>query len=87
LITGTKREGIPDSNLGGIISDEMGMGKSLTMLSVIVGSLSGAESFAQSVGRHGTSQSYQKLTAKATLILVPSSCKLLLVARGGFQEM
>ncbi|EPE30717.1 P-loop containing nucleoside triphosphate hydrolase [Glarea lozoyensis ATCC 20868] len=76
LITGSKREVVPDSNLGGIISDEMGMGKSLTMLSAIVGSLATAHSFAQSGGRNLTSKSNQKLASKATLILVPSALVL-----------
>jgi SNF2 family DNA or RNA helicase len=75
LITGSKRQVIPDNNLGGIISDEMGMGKSLTMLSVIVGSLTAAEYFAQTVRRDLASKSVRKPASKATLVVVPSSCK------------
>jgi hypothetical protein len=79
LITGSKRQFIPNSTLGGIISDEMGMGKSLTILSAIVGSLAAAELFARSGVRETVSQGVQKFTSKATLILVPSVCEWLLV--------
>jgi SWI/SNF-related matrix-associated actin-dependent regulator of chromatin subfamily A3 len=80
LITGSKRQVIPDNNLGGIISDEMGMGKSLTMLSAIVGSLATAEYFAQSGRRDLASKGVRKPAAKATLVVVPSACKWLLIA-------
>jgi len=75
LITGSKRQVIPDNNLGGIISDEMGMGKSLTMLSAIVGSHAAAESFAQSGRRDLVSKGVRKPASKATLVVVPSTCK------------
>jgi SNF2 family DNA or RNA helicase len=75
LITGSKRQVIPNNNLGGIIFDEMGMGKSLTMLSAIVDSLTAAESFAQSGRRDLASKGFRKPASKATLVVVPSSCK------------
>jgi hypothetical protein len=80
LITGSKRQVVPENNLGGIISDEMGMGKSLTMLSAIVGSRADAESFARSKGRDLVPKGVQKPASKATLIVVPSVCKWLLIA-------
>ena len=75
LITGSKRQVIPDNNLGGIISDEMGMGKSLTMLSAIVGSHAAAESFAQLGRRNLVSKGVRKPASKATLVVVSSTCK------------
>jgi SNF2 family DNA or RNA helicase len=80
LITGSKRQVIPDNNLGGIISDEMGMGKSLTMLSAIVGSLAAAEFFAQSGRRDMAPKGARKPGSKATLVVVPSTCKWLHIA-------
>ena len=79
LITGSKRQVIPENNLGGIISDDMGMGKSLTMLSAIVASLAAAESFAQSERRNLASSGVRKPASKATLLVVPSACKWLLI--------
>lgn len=76
LITGSKRQVIPDNNLGGIISDEMGMGKSLTMLSAIVDSLAAAEYFAQSGRRDLASKGIRKPASKATLVVVPSTLVL-----------
>jgi hypothetical protein len=58
------------------------MGKSLTMLSAIVGSLAAAESFAQSGSREAASRAVQKPISKATVIIVPSACKWLLFAIG-----
>ncbi|KAH8687414.1 SNF2 family N-terminal domain-containing protein [Tricladium varicosporioides] len=76
LITGSKRQIIPDNNLGGIVSDEMGMGKSLTMLSAIVASLATAESFAQSEGRDLVFNGVRKPASKATLVVIPSALLL-----------
>lgn len=77
VITGTRRPKPPESPLGGILADEMGIGKSLTILSAIMGSLSKAELFPQS-GSQG-----HKRAVKATLIIIPS----VLLMDGWIQEV
>jgi hypothetical protein len=53
------------------VADEMGLGKSLVILSVIAGSLDEARRF----GAQKTPQQ-TRTPSKATLIIVPSTCKL-----------
>jgi SNF2 family DNA or RNA helicase len=70
IITGSKSP-TPDDFLGGILADDMGLGKSLTMLCAILGSLARASLYGAqmpSVGHHSLR------TAKSTLIVVPSAC-------------
>ncbi|RYN54412.1 hypothetical protein AA0118_g8668 [Alternaria tenuissima] len=56
---------------GGILADDMGLGKSLTMLSAIASSLQDAETFAK--------QSSNVLTpSRATLIIIPSTSNWIL---------
>lgn len=75
IITGAKSPN-PDDFLGGILADDMGLGKSLTMLCAIVGSLVRANEYmrensmmsglVEQLGEHPRA-------AKSTLIIVPSA--------------
>jgi SWI/SNF-related matrix-associated actin-dependent regulator of chromatin subfamily A3 len=62
---------------GGILADEMGMGKSLSVLALITKTLEGAYNWvnSQSVDTPDDSQSRQKLS-RATLVIVPSASML-----------
>jgi SWI/SNF-related matrix-associated actin-dependent regulator of chromatin subfamily A3 len=61
--------------LGGIFADEMGLGKTLTMLAVIAGSLDQALKHVVGLTRGPTNSWKEIVPCKATLIIVPSSCK------------
>lgn len=65
-ITGAKSPTNPDT-LGGILADEMGMGKTLSVLSAIIDSLDDAQVFSKSGGQNNI---------MSTLIIVPSECML-----------
>ena len=80
IITGSKRTRPLDDSGGGILADDMGLGKSLTTLSIVVGSLDIAKAYAESnivQAPMSDSQVRPKMVAKSTLISVPSACKLL----------
>ena len=62
-----------DEAKGGIIADDMGLGKSLVMLSTIAGSLDRAEQFVSAENQTLPSQPQPKVASRATLILAPSS--------------
>lgn len=64
-----KKEHPPKENFGGIIADEMGMGKTLSMLAAITVTSEEANSFASSFIGSAT-----QLRSKATLVIVPSAC-------------
>ena len=66
-----------DDAAGGILADDMGLGKSLTMLSAIVGTLETANSYARSEICGSQASSQRRLTSTATLIIVPFACELL----------
>ena len=61
---------------GGILADEMGMGKSLSILSLIVRTLEDAHNWAcdWSTPSLDTTTS-EKCFSRATLVIVPSACK------------
>lgn len=72
----------PDENGGGILADDMGLGKSLTTLSNIIGSLDHARDYSKSMVASPSTVSNtispSRMTAKSTLVIVPSACKYLL---------
>ena len=72
-ITGAKSRTADDSP-GGILADDMGLGKTLTMLSAIMGSLTKAEEFANtiSVTEGSDMRKEPPRYMKATLVVVPS---------------
>jgi SWI/SNF-related matrix-associated actin-dependent regulator of chromatin subfamily A3 len=55
---------------GGIIADDMGLGKSLTILSAIASSLNSAAEFASN---WKSGESNAQVPSRATLIMVPST--------------
>jgi SNF2 family DNA or RNA helicase len=82
-ITGDTSLSPPHEATGGIIADAMGLGKSLTVLAAIVGSLERAASFAREAlhmarpGFDGASGApvNGRIVVKTTLIVVPSICE------------
>lgn len=74
-ITGFNND-TPQDALGGILADEMGLGKSLTMLARIVGSLPHANEFAGPRGITLPPDGEGIVSAKSTLIVVPSALLL-----------
>ena len=75
-ITGFKSPCANDM-LGGILADDMGLGKSLTMIVTIVMTMANAENFVQGrLGAHYTAKN-SKIPIKSTLIIVPSACMFL----------
>jgi hypothetical protein len=73
IITGAKSP-IPTDFLGGILADDMGLGKSLAMLCAIMGSLGRASEYAGKIfGSEPLREG--RMAAKSTLIIVPSACE------------
>ncbi|KAF8247265.1 hypothetical protein K440DRAFT_308066 [Wilcoxina mikolae CBS 423.85] len=77
-ITGCKTELLPEPTYGGILADTMGLGKSLTTLATILGSLDTARSNVPPGDGSWSSIPHlngmdRKHTAKTTLIVVPLS--------------
>ena len=61
---------------GGIIADDMGLGKSLTVLSAIMSTLDFARSFGEANGSsYSRDHNSQGFRSKSTLIVVPSTCE------------
>lgn len=76
IITGARSPERKDF-FGGIIADDMGLGKSLTMLSAIVGTLNNAVNHACSMTTGPYDPGRNIVAAKSTLIIVPSACRFL----------
>lgn len=78
-ITGSVKLALSIENGGGILADDMGLGKSLTTLSAIVGSLDHAKEYSNSKepSQSLTSQDLVliKPASKSTLVVVPSACR------------
>jgi SNF2 family DNA or RNA helicase len=70
IITGTRRAKLVSGPYGGIIADDMGLGKSLTMLAAIYQSRVSAGRFSGETNQAVTLQA--RTPSKATLIVVPS---------------
>lgn len=71
VLTGAKRPR-REEVLGGIVADDMGLGKSLVVLYTVTTTSDRAKSFAESVDE---TRSSDRIASKATLILAPSTCK------------
>ena len=68
----------PDETGGGILADEMGMGKTLSILSLIAKTLEHAHSWAGSQSpslSNGVGE--KRRTSRATLVVVSSACRAL----------
>lgn len=69
-----KKQNLPKENFGGIIAEQMGLGKkTLSMLIASALTTDEANSFANSFSGNSN-----QVGAKATFVIVPSVCKLLL---------
>lgn len=73
LISGIKSRTLDDAK-GGILADDMGLGKSLVMISTIAGSLERAHTFSVSEKNAPASGNRPIVASKATLIIAPSPC-------------
>jgi len=77
-ITHEKRSVRPKECCGGILADEMGMGKSLTMLALIMSSLD--EARISAIGHRAASVRMKREPySRATLIIAPKSSTLILL--------
>lgn len=74
VFSGAKRPRREEAK-GGILGDEMGLGKSLVILSTIASSLERSQQFVNTENQVPLLQPKAKVPSGATLILAPSSCK------------
>ena len=74
IITGAKSRD-PQDTCGGILADDMGLGKSLMMLSAIAGSIAQAFDYAKSLTSLPGISSDPIIAARSTLLVVPSTRK------------
>lgn len=72
VVLDIKKQDRPKENLGGIIADQMGLGKTLSMLAAISLTCNAAADF---VGDTDFSSMDDRPKTKATLVIVPSACK------------
>jgi SWI/SNF-related matrix-associated actin-dependent regulator of chromatin subfamily A3 len=82
LITGLITATPPLETGGGILADEMGMGKSLAMLSHIAKTLARSHIWAQSGHVRDDDLLHETLSSRSTLIVVPSMRKSALTCLG-----
>jgi SWI/SNF-related matrix-associated actin-dependent regulator of chromatin subfamily A3 len=75
-ITKAKSSNLPSEIGGGVLADEMGMGKSLSILSLITKTLEHAHAWASNRSVSLSNETLVgKPTSRATLVVVSSSCK------------
>jgi SWI/SNF-related matrix-associated actin-dependent regulator of chromatin subfamily A3 len=81
MITKAESHAPPSETGGGVLADEMGMGKSLSILSLITKTLDDACAW-QSGGTVGPSSGLpaSKQGSRATLVVVSSGCKFYVLA-------
>lgn len=65
----------PPEKGGGILADEMGMGKTLTMIALIIQLLSEAHQLAAETRSSGQYTGAASHFAHSTLVIVPSECR------------
>jgi SNF2 family DNA or RNA helicase len=68
-VTGDKTQIRPEECIGGILADESGMGKTLSMLALVLETRKHAQRWKE---RHGETKSSGATVSHATLIVVPS---------------
>jgi SWI/SNF-related matrix-associated actin-dependent regulator of chromatin subfamily A3 len=79
-ITGTRTADVPLETLGGILADDLGLGKTLTVLSTILRTAKMSKSYAEENNESiavskGNEISSDQVFSRATLVIVPSSRK------------
>lgn len=78
IITEAKSPVLPSETGGGVLADEMGMGKSLSILSLITQTLENARMWAENgKERFPNEISISKRPSRATLVVVTSICECL----------
>lgn len=65
----------PDEKGGGVLADEMGMGKTLSMLALVINTLEEGQEWAARSNSEDLTQCDIRNYAHSTLIIVPSACK------------
>jgi SNF2 family DNA or RNA helicase len=65
----------PDEKGGGVLADEMGMGKSLAILALLIRTLERAHEWADGHRNEERSHSRAQTYSHSTLVVVPSACK------------
>jgi SNF2-related domain len=75
-ITEAKSPISPSETVGGVLADDMGMGKSLSILSLITKTLGNAHVWASSgIKLLANDIRVRKRASRANLVVVPSACK------------
>jgi hypothetical protein len=74
VITHTQQREEPDESGGGILADEMGMGKTLTILALIGKTMGDASQWVERK-KHLQDSSLAETPCRATLVIVPSHGK------------
>lgn len=74
-ITGAEEHQPQIEPCGGILADHMGLGKTLSTISLIVSSTDRAEQFAQGHCLSSPSGRFPLINTKASLVVVPSVCE------------
>ena len=76
IITKEKCDTKPSEIGGGILADEMGMGKSLSILALVTKTLESAHAWKNDEAQSFLDEMLLKLhPSRATLVLVPSACR------------
>ncbi|KPM46104.1 hypothetical protein AK830_g425 [Neonectria ditissima] len=71
-----KRESLrPDEKGGGVLADEMGMGKTLSILALVIKTIGDSHAWAEQSMSEEVTHSEIQHYAHSTLIIVPSACK------------
>lgn len=74
-ITGTRCATRPDEKGGGVLADDMGMGKSLSILALVVNTLTEGKEWVTKQENEDLVHSDVETYAHSTLVIVPSECK------------
>ena len=74
-ITGTRSSLRPDEKGGGVLADDMGMGKSLSILALIIETVEEGREWAEN--RRSETHAHAEINeyTHSTLVIVPSACK------------
>lgn len=80
-ITRKKRSVRPDEKGGGILADEMGMGKSLSILALVMRTLDQGQEWADEKNQENKDRKSVKFS-RSTLVVVSAACKSTLSERG-----
>lgn len=74
-ITKTRCSIRPDEKGGGVLADEMGMGKTLSILALVINTIEHGHQWAESRTNEALSHSEIRHHTHCTLVVVPSACE------------